>query len=803
MRHHRKGDDTGLVDIIIIIGGKDLESRGLVSLFFLSTGVDRLHVILEKVLKIRGNPPSILSREELVLDLERLIDDSDLFLGVNALGLRLKIIIGNFLADISHVDSDLEVVIVRDVDDALHALLEDGDGTPDVEHELIDVIKQSVNVLVDIVLRGLESGGIGVVDVTLEVTLGESQLVNDVGDSVLENGDTLVKGFDLPFDFGDGIVELLDHFFLRIGEFLLELGLESLEFGLGGGNADEFFEGGLQDVVVELRSNLGHGILKFLLGRIVVLNLLHGLVQETERLRGLGLVSVKDGLVNLLVDKSLEVLNLVLKLLLQVVELTFKFSLERRIGVLVVLLDFGNVLLNRGDHGLEGIDLGVQVGSRLHSQFVHFLVNLLDVDFVVGTSSGQQCNSRKEQRRKFGEFNFHKVGIELRVNNLLNGAEHDAVQVVLLERLDAVAVAHDGDDAGLGNASLHEEGLDGGGTLVGQTLIDALVTGALVGVTGDGDVHIRVSFEPVDVADELGGFLVGDDGGIDGEEGVHLTHFGGETLGGSLFGSELVGSGLFSGGFLGGSLLSGELGGTLGFETGLLSGGGSLRSGDLGEVLGARTGGLAEVDLQTGEGVELEVRVTDFLGVELVAEDVVVHLEGEGDSVGQTEVSADTHTADRRNHVLFPQESEILLRIGLGDLGGSVVEAESATRAREDIRVEDALVVIGDEVSQVNDEIHVTLHIVEFVHLKRGDDVALALPAGSAEAKAEGRVELIPEGEGSGRGDQVLESSFADGVTGTALDLAEPVRIELHAGIGLALLRKGHLGAQRNGENQC
>ena len=111
--------------------------------------------------------------------------------------------------------------------------------------------------------------------------------------------------------------------------------------------------------------------------------------------------------------------------------------------------------------------------------------------------------------------------------------------------------------------------------------------------------------------------------------------------------------------------------------------------------------------------------------------------------------------------------------------------------------------VIGDQVSQVNDEIEIALHIVEFVHLKRGDDITLALPAGSAEAKAEGGIELIPEGEGSGRGDQVLESGFTDGVSGSALDLAEPVRIELQAGIGLALLRECHLGAQRNGENQC
>ena len=230
---------------------------------------------------------------------------------------------------------------------------------------------------------------------------------------------------------------------------------------------------------------------------------------------------------------------------------------------------------------------------------------------------------------------------------------------------------------------------------------------------------------------------------------------------------------------------------------------GSLRGGELGEVLGARTGGLAEVDLQAGEGVELEVGMADLLGVELVGEDVVVHLEGEGDGVAQAEVGADTDAGDRGDQVLLPQEGEVFLRIGLGDVVRAVLEAVGGAAADEHERIEHAVMLVAKQLRQVDGEVERALEVVELVHLERGDDSALALIAGEVEAQAEDGIELIPEGEGSGRGDQVLESGFADGVTGAALDLAEPVRIELQAGVGLALLRERHLGAQRKCENQC
>ena len=195
--------------------------------------------------------------------------------------------------------------------------------------------------------------------------------------------------------------------------------------------------------------------------------------------------------------------------------------------------------------------------------------------------------------------------------------------------------------------------------------------------------------------------------------------------------------------------------------------------------------------------------MADLLGVELVGEHVVVHLEGEGDGVAQTEISTQAHAGDGSDHVLLPKEGEVFLRIGLGDLVRAVVEAIGGTAAEEHERIEHTVMLVTEELRQIEGEVESALEVVELVNLGRGDDSALALVAGDVEAQAEGRIELIPKGEGSGRGDQVLECGFADGVSGTALDLTIPVRIELQTGIGLALLRKGHLGAQRNGENQC
>ena len=125
-------------------------------------------------------------------------------------------------------------------------------------------------------------------------------------------------------------------------------------------------------------------------------------MQETERLSRFRLVSVEGALVQLQV---LQIRNLSV----DGVDLLLNLRLKRIISSLVVGFE-------GGDHGLEGVDLGIQVGGGLHSQIIHLLVNVLDVDFVVGTSSSQQCDSGEEQRCEFREFDFHKVGMELKVN---------------------------------------------------------------------------------------------------------------------------------------------------------------------------------------------------------------------------------------------------------------------------------------------------------------------------------------------------------------------------------------------------
>ncbi len=195
--------------------------------------------------------------------------------------------------------------------------------------------------------------------------------------------------------------------------------------------------------------------------------------------------------------------------------------------------------------------------------------------------------------------------------------------------------------------------------------------------------------------------------------------------------------------------------------------------------------------------------MTDLLGVELVGEDVVVHLEGEGDSVAQTEVSTEANAGNRGDHLAGPKEGEIFLRIGLRDVVRAVAEAQGGTAADEHERIEHAVMLVAEELSQVEGQVGSALEVVELVHLERSDDSALALEAGGIETHTEGRIELITEGESSSRRNQILEGRLTDGVGGTSLNLSVPVRIELHAGIRLALLRKCNLGTQRNGENQC
>ena len=110
--------------------------------------------------------------------------------------------------------------------------------------------------------------------------------------------------------------------------------------------------------------------------------------------------------------------------------------------------------------------------------------------------------------------------------------------------------------------------------------------------------------------------------------------------------------------------------------------------------------------------------------------------------------------------------------------------------------------VIAEEIRQMEGEVHVPLQEVELVHFDR-NGITLGLPAARTHTETEGRVELIAQGEGSSRREQILEHRLTDRVGYATLDLTVPVGIELHGGIRLALLGKRHLGTQGKHEKQC
>ncbi len=78
-----------------------------------------------------------------------------------------------------------------------------------------------------------------------------------------------------------------------------------------------------------------------------------------------------------------------------------------------------NGLIVTLEGGLQRIELVLERSNLSVFKVIHFLVDLLDIDFIVGTSGREQGYSSKEQRCKFGEFDFHKVGIELKINYFL------------------------------------------------------------------------------------------------------------------------------------------------------------------------------------------------------------------------------------------------------------------------------------------------------------------------------------------------------------------------------------------------
>ena len=112
------------------------------------------------------------------------------------------------------------------------------------------------------------------------------------------------------------------------------------------------------------------------------------------------------------------------------------------------------------------------------------------------------------------------------------------------------------------------------------------------------------------------------------------------------------------------------------------------------------------------------------------------------------------------------------------------------------------MVVSRNQVAQVQQEVCIPLEIVELIDFGRIHHIALALESRGSETEAEGRRELIPEGQGSGRGKQVFEGGFAEGVGSASLDLAEPVGIEFHGWIAFALLCECSLCKQDSSKDQ-
>lgn len=94
-----------------------------------------------------------------------------------------------------------------------------------------------------------------------------------------------------------------------------------------------------------------------------------------------------------------------------------------------------------------------------------------------------------------------------------------AVQVVLGERLYAAAMAAVRDTVGC-DALILESLHNNVGTLGGQTVVDAVVTGTCVSITVDLHLGLRILVHVVDDVLKLLLFLLHDNGRVDGEENV-------------------------------------------------------------------------------------------------------------------------------------------------------------------------------------------------------------------------------------------------------------------------------------------
>ena len=283
------------------------------------------------------------------------------------------------------------------------------DVTEEVVLHLLHFLTESGDLLVGVSHGIFEGLGGGIVDVTLEVTLGESELGDDVVHLLGVLLSELLERLDLLFGIFHSLLEFRD-VSLVLGQASLEISLELLQLGLRGGDLLELLEVLGEHIVVELGDDLGHLLVELGLVELGVGKVLDRGVDQGDGLGGGLLVLVELGLVEL---AGLEVGDLLVDgrdgLVVDLVDLSLEGILGR-VDLVGEILDVLRVVrggLEGSDGSLETGNLVLERGNLARNQIVNLLVYLLDVDLVVGGAS-EQGGSGEEQHCKFGEFDFHK-----------------------------------------------------------------------------------------------------------------------------------------------------------------------------------------------------------------------------------------------------------------------------------------------------------------------------------------------------------------------------------------------------------
>ena len=112
--------------------------------------------------------------------------------------------------------------------------------------------------------------------------------------------------------------------------------------------------------------------------------------------------------------------------------------------------------------------------------------------------------------------------------------------------------------------------------------------------------------------------------------------------------------------------------------------------------------------------------------------------------------------------------------------------------------------VATEEITQIQDDVQVSLRIVEGVLLDGVVyGVTLTLPTGSTEAQTEGRSDLPAQVQGGSRGEQFHVLHFTDGIAGTTHQLQVHVGLEFHGFVGLTgFLCLSHSHREQRGGQQ-